>query len=310
MAKDNTKQQNVSKFNELMSSKDMGQGQKANKQNPGQNQSRSKDKEKQQDNFPVVPQKDIYQRINFSYQASIFLQSLGTEASSSSSSSNPKSILNTKISDVTTKIDRKGKRKAIENNINLNHQREEEEMVNGKSSNEMGYSDIATKTRSKFRQLARMSIREMNGMIVHNQLKLDPSLKRSLCKSCGTVLVPGLTSRIRNKPNSNSFSITHHTCLTCSTSFSIPAPPLPLNIDIDGNLQIDKEGLDGKIRRSKRQKIAKRSKKIFHEIEKTNNNNNNSQMSESSDTKINGIESGGHTLWKGDQRLEGWGIKN
>ncbi|WVQ64996.1 uncharacterized protein L199_003166 [Kwoniella botswanensis] len=240
-----------------------------------------------QDSYPVIPQKDLFQRINFTYQASIFLQSLGSGSSASTSTQG----LNSGRGDVELKVDRKGKRKAIEHEIpsSANSYDLEERLLNDGQDVEKG----ATK---KLRQLARINVREMNSMSVHNQLKLDPSLKQSLCKTCGTILIPGLTSRIRNRPNRNLISITHHTCLTCLSSLSIPSPPIPTYSIQDATQgALGDEQLDGPVRRNRRRKASKRGKIVFHETER-------------STTDGDGV-GGGHTLWKGDDKLEGWGIK-
>ncbi|WRT65790.1 uncharacterized protein IL334_002739 [Kwoniella shivajii] len=239
------------------------------------------------DNLPIIPQKDLFQRINFSYQAAIFLQNLGSNnvASNSSSGLASSTIINVSPPDgeVGMKVDRKGKRKAIEYTQSDQHgNRRKAERGDGVAEEEE-----AGVTKKRFRQLARMNMREMNGMSVHNQLKLDPSLKRSLCKTCGTILIPGLTSRIRNRPNRNSFSITHHHCLTCHSSLSIPAPPIP-STSLDDRSAAADDGLDGPLRRARRRKASKRGKRIFHEREG---------------------DAGGHVLWKGEQKLEGWGVK-
>ncbi|WWC68520.1 uncharacterized protein I206_102449 [Kwoniella pini CBS 10737] len=260
-------------------------GKTKNRQPKNQNQPQGNPKIK--DTMPPIPHKDLFQRINYSYQASIFLQSLGANSNTTSS----KSISNDGIQthDVGMKIDRKGKRRAIEYDHNL-----EEAFTNNGDDPEI--------LKRKFRQLSRMNIREMNIMTAHNQLKLDPSLKRSLCKSCGTVLIPGLTSRIRNRPNLNSFSTTHHTCLTCSSSLSLPCPPIPLHAyqpSVPGggathSIQplSNEDNLDGPVRFKRRLKASKRGKRVFHEIEKSHSD-------------PSGV---GHVLWKGDEKVENWGI--
>ncbi|OCF75104.1 hypothetical protein I204_03953 [Kwoniella mangroviensis CBS 8886] len=256
-------------------------------QSKDQNDNKGKGKSKQ-DVYPVIPQKDLFQRINFTYQASIFLQSLGSGSSAATSTRG----FTSGEDGLELKIDRKGKRKAIENKTTSSpHLHDLEERM----TNEEG-QDVEKGTTKKLRQLARMNIREMNGMSVHNQLKLDPSLKRSLCKTCGTILIPGLTSKIRNRPNRNSFSITHHTCLTCLSSLSIPAPPIPTSSVQDAaNSILDDEQLDGPVRRNRRRKASKRGKIIFHEKERS--------------TADGHTMDGGHTLWKGLDKVEGWGIK-
>ncbi|WVW80257.1 hypothetical protein I302_102235 [Kwoniella bestiolae CBS 10118] len=237
-----------------------------------------------QDTYPIIPQKDLFQRINYTYQASIFLQSLGSSSSSTTTSVHIGG--EGAGQKVGVRVDRKGKRKAIESPIDIPNRsnladQEEERWTNGEVLEEG--------TRRKFRQLARINVREMNHMTVHNQLKLDPSLKRSICKSCGTILIPGLTSRIRNRPNRNTFSITHHTCLTCLSSLSIPSPPIPT---LSAG---DKDHLDGPVRSNRRRKASRRGKPVFHERERSGTGGESGRM---------GV---GHTLWKGDKRLEGWG---
>lgn len=82
----------------------------------------------------------------------------------------------------------------------------------------------------------------------------DPSLKRTLCKSCDTVLHPGSTAtvRVRRKLTARlykvcanlgaiiaTFSHRHavvYTCLSCNTSRRIPAPPV---LGLDGTLPGD-----------------------------------------------------------------------
>ncbi|WVF66025.1 hypothetical protein IAT40_000763 [Kwoniella sp. CBS 6097] len=268
----------------------------APKQMPGKTAAQNKPMVKV-DSVPIIPQKELYQRLNYSYQAAIFLQSLG---SSSSSNSKPTSTATCGLGSSTTgrqpdvgiKIDRKGKQKAVE------------------FTNENKDADHAGK---RFRKLARLGMRESKVMSVHNQLKLDPSFKRSICKTCSTILIPGLTSRIRNRPNRNSFSITHHTCLTCSTSLSIPAPPLPCaatgppNLDFSHDPvepQKSRKSIDGPIRSARRRRASKRGKSSFHELENSSASAASSQeCGEAADDR----RMEGHVLWKGNERVEGWG---
>lgn len=71
----------------------------------------------------------------------------------------------------------------------------------------------------------------------------DPTLKRTLCKQCDTVLLPGSTATVRIKSTTLSAHLTSndsyisvasgshrhavtYTCLACNTSRRIPAPPI------------------------------------------------------------------------------------
>lgn len=122
---------------------------------------------------PSLPQKELYQRVNFAIQASAFLQSLAGPSIS---------------------VDRKGKRKASH------------------------LDDVSHMTgHHPMESLAMATMKNTRKMVAHTQLKLyvttgsyyfsfihvdlcrDPSLKRNICRGCGTVLIPGATSRIRNR---------------------------------------------------------------------------------------------------------------
>ncbi|KGB78611.1 ribonuclease P protein subunit RPR2 [Cryptococcus deuterogattii 99/473] len=205
---------------------------------------------------PQILNKDLFQRINYTYQAAIFLQNIGVDAG-------PSSSISKRDEDVHVVMDRKGKRRVVE-------------LKGGQEA---------------FKKLARMSMRETKTMVVHNQLKLDPSLKRSICRVCSTVLIPGLTSRIRNRPNLNTFTNINQTCLTCCTVLSIPSPPVALHKDpTESAVTQDRGSLDGPVRAVRREKIARRSKPAFHEHERRDEG-----------TK-------GHVLWRGEEKLGGWGV--
>ncbi|EJF57641.1 Rpr2-domain-containing protein [Dichomitus squalens LYAD-421 SS1] len=63
-------------------------------------------------------------------------------------------------------------------------------------------------------------------------VRMDPSLKRTLCKQCDTVLLPGATASVRVKPSGSHGQVVTYTCLSCSTSRRIPAPPV---LDLDAS---------------------------------------------------------------------------
>ncbi|EKM75562.1 hypothetical protein AGABI1DRAFT_132102 [Agaricus bisporus var. burnettii JB137-S8] len=135
----------------------------------------------------TVPNRDIMQRMNFLWQASVLLEGLGgsgvgdtgTGTSSGDGDSEVKGDLKTK----------KARTKK----------------VNG--------SD-----------LARMYVRTMNVVGQRTTTKMDPSVKRTICKSCSSVLIPGISARIRNRPSRQHQHLMIYTCLKCDTSRRIPAP--------------------------------------------------------------------------------------
>nr|XP_031857688.1 uncharacterized protein CI109_006914 [Kwoniella shandongensis]KAA5524760.1 hypothetical protein CI109_006914 [Kwoniella shandongensis] len=211
-----------------------------------QNQNQKKNPKSQQQ--PVIPNKDLFHRVNFSYQAAIFLQNLGEGSGSGS---------NTTFNgdeEVRVNRDRKGKRKAVE--------------VEGDDRSTGPKEEGRAKA---FRKLARIGMKEMKGMSVHNQLKL--------------LDLEDAESTTITKSNS--------TCLTCSTTLSIPTPPVA-QLASTGT-----ERLDGPVRAAKRRKAMKRSKVSFDE----------SEMGVDSGTAVDEKRGGkGHIMWKGEEKIIGWGV--
>ncbi|KAF7969067.1 hypothetical protein HWV62_28419 [Athelia sp. TMB] len=72
--------------------------------------------------------------------------------------------------------------------------------------------------------LARSYVRSMRAVGQKTTTKMDPSVKRTLCGGCSTVLLPG-TATVRVKPmRSHGHGVTY-TCAACGTARRIPAPP-------------------------------------------------------------------------------------
>jgi len=69
-------------------------------------------------------------------------------------------------------------------------------------------------------------IRSMKQLANKKVVKMDPSIKRTLCKGCDTVLVPGSTASVRVKSSKPHGHIVTYTCSACRTSRRIPAPPI------------------------------------------------------------------------------------
>ncbi|KAK0244448.1 Rpr2-domain-containing protein [Armillaria nabsnona] len=57
-------------------------------------------------------------------------------------------------------------------------------------------------------------------------VKMDPSVKRTICKGCNTILVPGSTVTIRAKKSPSHGHLMVYTCTHCKTTRRIPAPPV------------------------------------------------------------------------------------
>ncbi|WOO80790.1 Ribonuclease P protein component 4 [Vanrija pseudolonga] len=227
---------------------------------------------------PPVFSKDHVERANFAIQASLFLEQLAPASSSSASS--PSSSLR-------AQRDRKGKYKATE-------------------------PPLAGDAGADFPRLARAELRAMKKWTEHNQVKRDPSLKRSICAACSTLLVPGLTSRIRVKPSKTHGNVTTVTCLACSAHSAIPAPPgVP-----------PEDGVDGPVRAKCRAKM-RRVRAPFHQREMVPPKaaepaaaataaaaDGDVEMGDGAAPKAAPLETkpSGHTVWAGDKRVEGWGV--
>ncbi|KAJ3797802.1 RNAse P Rpr2/Rpp21/SNM1 subunit domain-containing protein [Lentinula aff. detonsa] len=134
-----------------------------------------------------VSNRDVIQRLNFLYQASVYLNNVH------SSSTSPLQIpISSNANDSTSGVKKSQKRKK---SVNLN-------------------------------DLSRTYIETMQAVGSRTTVQLDPSVKRTLCKGCNIVLVPGSTTSVRTKKSSTHGHIMVYTCTTCKYSYRIPAVPI------------------------------------------------------------------------------------
>ncbi|KAM0789230.1 hypothetical protein ACM66B_000073 [Microbotryomycetes sp. NB124-2] len=56
-------------------------------------------------------------------------------------------------------------------------------------------------------------------------LRMDPNVKRTMCKSCDALLIPGVTASVRNKRNGPHRHVMTLRCTACCSARRIPAPP-------------------------------------------------------------------------------------
>ncbi|KAH9484865.1 Ribonuclease P protein component 4 [Psilocybe cubensis] len=157
-------------------------------------------------NVNATANRDIVQRLNFLYQASIYLQSVAPGPSN------------------------KGKAREDGRSVDAMNV-DEPPQVNTEST-----SQTARKASQKARKrkvgakkttadLARSYVKCMRVVGQKTTVKIDPSLKRSLCSGCSSTLVPGSNASIRVKSSSSQGNILTYTCLHCGASKRIPAPP-------------------------------------------------------------------------------------
>ncbi|KAF8800228.1 Rpr2-domain-containing protein [Phlegmacium glaucopus] len=161
---------------------------------------------KQKDDLPNVnatPNRDIIQRLNFLYQASVYLQSIELPIPIEDGEAHPNLSGN-----VRSKAP-----KLTQSSVKKKHTLRRK--VRGKQTTG---------------DLARSYVQCMRVVGQKTTVKIDPALKRSLCSSCSTTLIPGSSASVRVKKSSSHGHLVIYTCLHCHTSKSIPAPPtLPLN---------------------------------------------------------------------------------
>ncbi|KAH9822132.1 RNAse P Rpr2/Rpp21/SNM1 subunit domain-containing protein [Melampsora americana] len=76
--------------------------------------------------------------------------------------------------------------------------------------------------------LSRVMSTNMKAVARKAVVRMDPSVKRSICRSCNLLLVPGHTSVIRLRPSKTHVRRVSTVCLSCQDSRNIPQPPEPL----------------------------------------------------------------------------------
>ncbi|CCL98703.1 uncharacterized protein FIBRA_00707 [Fibroporia radiculosa] len=139
-----------------------------------------------QANLNSVTNRDILQRLNFLYQASAYLHTIAPSPSGKPS--------NDKVIELSKEQKRERRRKA--------------------------------RHPAQTTELARAYVRSMKIISQKATVRMDPNVKRTLCKKCNTILMPGSTASVRTKPSSTHGHSIAYTCVTCGTTRRIPAPPI------------------------------------------------------------------------------------
>ncbi|KAG5641266.1 hypothetical protein DXG03_005589 [Asterophora parasitica] len=147
-----------------------------------------------------VANRDIIQRLNFLYQASVYLSTLPSAPSSSDSTS----LLSS-------------------NGSNAHATTDDNKVTKGMK----GMKDAkAAKRTVTARDLSRTYIDTMKIVGQKTTVKIDPAVKRTLCKGCNLTLIPGSTASVRVKKSPVHGHTMVYTCTACNTSRRIPAPPV------------------------------------------------------------------------------------
>ncbi|KWU42443.1 Rpr2-domain-containing protein [Rhodotorula sp. JG-1b] len=66
---------------------------------------------------------------------------------------------------------------------------------------------------------------QMSSVAKKATVRMDPALKRAVCRCCDAALIPGLTSTVRVKPSKAHAHLLVYTCLGCHAQRRIPATP-------------------------------------------------------------------------------------
>ncbi|KZT10824.1 Rpr2-domain-containing protein, partial [Laetiporus sulphureus 93-53] len=155
-----------------------------------------KNKNNDQDSTPSlsgVANRDILQRLNFLYQASAYLQSISQ--------------------DPTAKPIDRGRPSKLS-------------PLQGPSKAEK--KEIRRKQRhpNTAVELSREYIKSMKIIGQKTMVKMDPNVKRTMCKKCNSLLIPGTTALVRVKSSPSHGHLISYTCLSCTAARRIPAPPI------------------------------------------------------------------------------------
>ncbi|KDQ55820.1 hypothetical protein JAAARDRAFT_208592 [Jaapia argillacea MUCL 33604] len=143
-----------------------------------------------------VANRDILQRLNFLYQAGVYLNSIPEQLRSSSDTTGSASTTpNHQV--VPNESKRRPRKKRC------------------RASRSLTTSD-----------LARSYVKTMKSVSQRAIVKIDPTVKRTLCTGCDAVLLPGSTATVRVKASSCHGNTITYTCLACGNSRRIPAPPI------------------------------------------------------------------------------------
>ncbi|EJU04420.1 Rpr2-domain-containing protein [Dacryopinax primogenitus] len=97
-------------------------------------------------------------------------------------------------------------------------------------------------------ELSRQYTKDMSEIALKTVTKLDPTIKRTICSRCGSVLLPGRTSRSTIKFSGPHGHRIRSLCVQCGDARNVPAPPLlDEGAQLDGSsLRISHQGVSTK----------------------------------------------------------------
>ncbi|GAA6004256.1 ribonuclease P Rpr2/Rpp21/SNM1 subunit [Rhodotorula paludigena] len=201
---------------------------------------------------PVV-NRDSLQRLSYLYQASVLLQSAGVQSSSSSTTATS-----------TQQIARRNRSPPWAQSL-------EKDVKTDEAGAEAQTPQRPTKQRRRttegqatsLQPLARHLAAELSEVSQKATIRMDPAVKRSVCKGCKTVLVAGLTSSVRIKPSGPHAHVVVHCCLSCRAQRRLPAPPHLLSPDASHLSAMDEAAAPRLTKRERREARQAREPVFF-----------------------------------------------
>ncbi|KAI0311770.1 RNAse P Rpr2/Rpp21/SNM1 subunit domain-containing protein [Amylostereum chailletii] len=200
-----------------------------------------------------IQNRDVLQRLNFLYQASVYLQSISPSTVGDSLPTGPSNSVSASHPAV--------KKKKHSKFLHI----QKEEKLPRRRTRIVSTNDVA-----------RGYVRTMKQVAQKATVKMDPTVKRTLCKGCDAVLVPGLSASVRVQrtctypfvpiPSHTSLissasrshgQLVTTTCHNCHSARRIPAPPVPVDDDMDVAMALDGEASDSDPKKSKKNKKGK-----------------------------------------------------
>lgn len=160
-----------------------------------------------------VPNRDIIQRLNFLYQASTYLNVLHAQYNPQHVSQPAKQ----EISELETKESSSDPSEKVEPGSPHD---------GGGSIKNQGMCERPGKRKATTQDIARSYLKSMKVIGQKTNVKMDPSVKRTLCSGCNNVLISGVTAKVRIRPLPSHGHAVNYICMNCSTSRRLPAPPL------------------------------------------------------------------------------------
>ncbi|KIK78395.1 hypothetical protein PAXRUDRAFT_164140 [Paxillus rubicundulus Ve08.2h10] len=153
-----------------------------------------------------VTNRDILQRLNFLYQASVLLNGIAPIAPASPS-----------------------------DDENQDGQSSLQAKIAAESSSQSG-KVLRRRRVVTTSELSRNYVDVMKIIGKKTNVKMDPSVKRLICKGCSSVLTPGVSATVRIKNSTSHSHLISYRCNRCRTERRIPAPPvLHAEPETDGN---------------------------------------------------------------------------